>query len=112
MVSQVYLNGTYSPDVFLNVSGDVTLDAPVNGNVVVNLDGATAQTVTSDAAGYLTNLNVANSTDIVLPTTLILTEYGASRAAETSAAPVPFNSAAAMATAIPAISLAPFPTQS
>ena len=59
----------------LNLSGNLTIGADLTG-AFINLDGASAQTVTCSAAAYLQFLNVANSVPIDLPTTLILANYG------------------------------------
>ena len=56
----------------LDVTGNLTIDAPVQGNGFISLVGSGDQTITSSAAAYLTYLNVANSGNVDLPTTLVL----------------------------------------
>ena len=56
----------------LNVTGNLTVDGPVTGSAYITLDGTSAQTITSSVAGSVTNLNVANTTSIILTTPLVL----------------------------------------
>ena len=56
----------------LDVTGDLTIDAPIQGSGFISLVGSGDQSITSSAAGYLTNLNVANGGNVDLPTTLVL----------------------------------------
>ena len=93
----------------LDVSGNIALDVPVNGNGFISLVGSGDQTITSSAVGYLTNLNVANTGNVDLPRLWFSTTARLAAAAALSWAPC--NSAPATAKATVPISPAASPTR-